>query len=140
MSWGRSRGFTLIELLVVIAILGILMAIALPNYQDYLTRSKVQEATGTLADIRVKAEQWFADKRTYAGFEANCATWAGGPKYFSIDCGTPTADAYTLTATGLASSGMSGFVYSVNQANTKTSTAWGASSNSCWIVRKGGGC
>lgn len=39
----RSRGFTLIELMIVIAILGILLAIALPAYQDYTVRSRVAE-------------------------------------------------------------------------------------------------
>lgn len=48
----KSKGFTLIELLIVVAIIGVLAAIAIPLYQDYLTRSRWAANVSTLSAYR----------------------------------------------------------------------------------------
>jgi type IV pilus assembly protein PilE len=140
-----ARGFTLIEILVAVTIIGILVAIALPNYRDYVLRGKITEATSTLSDLRLRAEKFYGDNRTYVGF--NQAT--PGTRYFTYACddgagGAVAQNAFRCIATGVASEGMTGFQYTINQSNTRTSTftslpGWNDSAT-CWVSKKGESC
>jgi len=132
-----QAGFTLLELMITVVVVAILAAIAVPQFGDYTKRGKITEAVATLSDLRVRAERFFADNRTYVGFDQTAA----GARYFAYACAPVTAAAYTCTATGIT--GMAGFVYTVNQSNVKTSaisvSGWGNSA-SCWVTKKGEVC
>lgn len=139
-----NAGFSLIELMVVVVIVGILSAIALPAYQNYVVRSKVPDATSNLASKRVQMEQFFQDNRTYASAPP-CSADTTSSRYFDFSCSVAgTTTVFTLQAVGKAS--MAGFTYTVDQANNKTTTVGaGAPSGwtgnaSCWVTNKGGAC
>lgn len=60
MQHKAQQGFTLIELMIVIAIVGILAAIALPAYQDYIVRSKMSEPLAVLAEGKTTVAEYVA--------------------------------------------------------------------------------
>lgn len=145
-----SRGFTIIEVMIVVVIVAILASIAIPSYTDYITRSKIQEATSTLLGHRVKMEQFFQDNRTYVGACAagTVAPLPTGLKYFGVVCNPLTASTYTITATGNCAAGldssMCGFSYSIDQSNNRITVAvpagWNLPAGNCWVTKKSGTC
>ena len=61
----KQQGFTLIELMIVVAIIGILAAVAIPAYTDYMKRSKVTEGVTLLGGLKTPVEEFYADRGTY---------------------------------------------------------------------------
>lgn len=139
LSVRRERGFTLIEILVVVAIVGILTAIAVPAYRDYVIRARLTEAFSGLGSVQTAAEDYWNSNssHTYVGFDRLPPNSAN----FTFTLSSATASAYTVTATGAGP--VAGFVYTIdqngNRATTATAGGWGTST-SCWIDRNGGQC
>jgi type IV pilus assembly protein PilE len=60
----RISGFTLIEIMIVVAIIGILAAVAIPQYNNYIIRSKQASAKAVLLDIAQREAQYLVDNRS----------------------------------------------------------------------------
>jgi len=131
----NQRGFTLIEMMITVVIIGILTAVALPAYSNYVVRARTAEAFTALGGLQPSAEQWWANKRTYAGLPVPDTV------NFAYALSGASDSAYTVTATGRLR--MAGFIYTIDQSGTRRTTGvppgWTANDN-CWVDRKGGLC
>ena len=97
----KSRGFTLIELMMVVAILGILAAIAIPAYGNYIRNAERSDGMTALMEVRMAQERFRANNPSYtATIGALTGVQSTSPEgLYNLAVTAATATSFTATAT-----------------------------------------
>lgn len=101
-------GFTLIELMIVVVIVGIIMAIALPAYQDSLTRGRREDGKAKMAEVAQKLERYYSEKLTFTteltklGYASDASVASDRGNYtitVAANASSTIASSFKITAT-----------------------------------------
>lgn len=135
----RNNGFTLIEVMITVAIVGILAAIAIPSYSDYVFRSRIPAGLEALSAYGMRMEQRYQDVGNY-GAGAACSVPNQATEHFNVTCAlTNGGQGFTATAAGTGP--MASVSYSLDHTGARRTLAHpkGLPGQACWSTR-GGRC
>lgn len=93
------KGFTLIELMIVVAIIGVLAAIAIPNFLNYKCKARQSEAKQALGTLRTGQEAYFVEFESYSLAKASIGFNMKSDAKYTYDITDADASGFTATAT-----------------------------------------
>jgi type IV pilus assembly protein PilE len=133
----RQNGFTLVEVMITVVIVGVLTAIAVPSYQQYIVKAKRSTAESFMFAIANKQEQLLLDTRTYSSTMSDFpSTPSDVSQNYAISVASVTANTYAILATPNATQSAADSkcgTLKLDQSGQKSvSGSYSATPSKCW--------